>query len=200
VRIRAGSAALAVDVALKAALVALLVFAAARQDLPQFHGKSMTGRAIGYPLAALVVPVAWFVLSRRRRRRYPVVVDILVVLPFVIDMAGNAANLYDTISWWDDVNHLVNWAILVGGFGVLLLSTSLERWSIFGLAVGFGATTAILWELMEYVTFIRHSPELKTAYHDTLGDLALGLAGSVLAGAAVATLGRRARPVPREDL
>jgi hypothetical protein len=153
----------------------------------------MTGRAIGYPLAALVVPVVWFVLSRRRRLRYPVVVDILVVLPFVIDMAGNAANLYDTISWWDDVNHFVNWTILAGGFGVFLLSTTLDRWPIFGLAVGFGATTAILWELLEYLTFIRHSPELKTAYHDTLGDLALGLAGSVVAGLLVAFLGQPAR-------
>lgn len=190
-RSRAGAAALAVDVAVKAALVALLVFAAARQDLPQFHGKSMTGRAIGYPLAALVVPVCWFVLSRRRHVRYPVAVDILVVMPFVIDMAGNAANLYDTISWWDDLNHFVNWAILVSGFGVLLLSTSLGRWPIFGLAVGFGATTAILWELLEYVTFIRHSPELTTAYTDTLGDLALGLAGSAFAGALVVCIGRR---------
>jgi hypothetical protein len=41
------------------------------------------------------------------------------------------------------------------------------------------------------VTFIRHSPELKTAYHDTLGDLALGLAGSVAASVAVAWLGQR---------
>ena len=193
-RVRAGSAALAVDLALKAALVGLLVFAVARQDLPQFHGKSMTGRAIGYPLAALVVPVAWWLYSRRRSVRFPVAVDILVVMPFLIDMAGNAANLYDTVSWWDDLNHFVNWAILVAGFGVLLLSTSLDRWPIFGLAVGFGATTAILWELLEYVTFIRNSPELKTAYHDTLGDLALGLAGSAVAGAAVAWLGRRPRP------
>jgi hypothetical protein len=187
---RAGSAVLLVDLALKALLVGLLIFAAARQDLPQFHGKSMTGRAIGYPLAALVVPVGWWLLSRRRAVRFPVAVDILVVAPFAIDMAGNAANLYDTVSWWDDANHLVNWAILGAGFGVLLLSTTLGRWPIFGLAVGFGATTAILWELLEYVTFIRHSPELKTAYHDTLGDLALGLAGSTVAGAVVARFGR----------
>jgi hypothetical protein len=197
VRSRAESAALAADLALKVALVGLLVFAAARQDLPQFQDKSMTGRAIGYPLATLVVPVVWFVLSRRRHVRYPVAVDILVILPFLIDMAGNAANLYDTVSWWDDLNHFVNWAILAGAMGVLLLSTSLGRWPIFGLAVGFGATTAILWELLEYVTFIRHSPELKTAYHDTLGDLALGVTGSALAAAAVAMLGRHARPVPR---
>ena len=189
---RAGSAALSVDLALKAVLVGLLIFAVARQDLPQFHGKSMTGRAIGYPLAALVVPVGWWLLSRRRTVRFPVGVDMLVVAPFVIDMAGNAANLYDTVTWWDDANHLVNWAMLVAGFGVLLLSTTLGRWPIFGLAVGFGATTAILWELLEYVTFIRHSPELKTAYRDTLGDLALGLAGSAVAAAAVAWLGRGA--------
>ena len=79
---------------------------------------------------------------------------MLIVAPSVIDMAGNAANLYDTVSWWDDVNHFVNWAIL--------------------------------WELLEYVTFIRRSPELKTAYTDTLGDLSLGLSGSVVAAAAIA--------------
>jgi len=182
---------LAANGALKLALVALLAFAIARQDLPQFHGKSMTGRALGYPVAALIVPVTWWIVSRRRRVRYPVVVDMLVVAPFVIDMIGNAANLYDTVSWWDDVNHLCNWAILVGGFGVLLLSTELDRWPLFGLAVGFGAVTAILWELLEYVTFIRHSPELETAYHDTLGDLTLGLTGSVIAAALVVRFGRR---------
>ena len=52
------------------------------------------------------------------------------------------------------------------------------------LVVGFGAATAILWEIAEYFAFIRVSPELDTAYVDTLGDLTLGLAGSVLAGMA----------------
>jgi hypothetical protein len=188
---RSASSALALDVAVKLALVGLLVFAVARQDLPQFHGKSMTGRAVGYPIAALVVPVVWWIASRRRRIAYPYAVDILVVLPFLIDMAGNAANLYDTISWWDDVNHLANWGILVAGLGVLLLRTHLDAWPIFGLAVGFGGVTAILWELLEYVTFIRNSPELKTAYHDTLGDLAMGLTGSTIAASATALLARQ---------
>ena len=190
--IPSGSRALALDLAVKLALVALLAYAVLHQNSPQFHGKSMTGRAIGYPLAALVVPIGWWLVSRRRRVAYPVAVDILIVLPFLIDTAGNAANLYDTVSWWDDVNHLVNWAILVGGFGILLLRTRLGRWPLWGLGVGFGAVTAILWELLEYVTFIRNSPELTTAYHDTLGDLALGLLGSALAAAVVAWFGRRA--------
>ena len=57
-----------------------------------------------------------------------------------------------------------------------------------GLAVGFGAVTAILWEFLEYYTFIRHSSELRTAYTDTLGDLALGLSGSVLAALLTVTV------------
>ncbi len=63
---------------------------------------------------------------------------------------------------------------------------------MFGLAVGFGCVTAVLWEFAEYFTFIRNSPELRTAYTDTLGDLALGLAGSVFAATlAVTVLGPR---------
>jgi hypothetical protein len=100
--------ALGLDLAVKASLVGLLVFAIARPDLPQFHGKGIAGRAIGYPIAALIVPAVWWYLSRRRRIEYSYSLDVLVVLPFLIDTAGNAANLYDTISWWDDLNHFVN--------------------------------------------------------------------------------------------
>ena len=56
------------------------------------------------------------------------------------------------------------------------------------IAIGFGAVTAILWEFGEYFAFIRNSPELATAYTDTLGDLALSLAGSVVAAVVTYTL------------
>ena len=49
----------------------------------------------------------------------------------------------------------------------------------------------MLWEFAEYITFIRNSSELDTAYTDTLGDLALGLTGSVAAAALTATALRR---------
>jgi hypothetical protein len=164
------------------------VLALAAPDLPQFEGKAFAGRAIAYPLAVLVVPAAWWLAGRRRGARFPADVDILLTLPFVIDMLGNALDLYDSIDWWDDANHFVNWAILVAGFGRLLVRTELARAVVAGLAVGFGAVTAILWELLEYVTFIRHSGELQTAYTDTLGDLMLGLSGSIVAAVATATL------------
>ena len=175
------------NLAVKAALIGLLLFAVVRDDLEQFQGKAMAGRALTYPLAALVVPVGWW-LARRRRGRlaYPYAADILLVLPFLIDTVGNALDLYDTVEWWDDANHLVNWAILTLAAGHVLLRLPLGRWTTGALAVGFGATTAILWEFAEYFAFIRDSPELRTAYTDTLGDLALGLTGSLLAAAATA--------------
>jgi hypothetical protein len=177
-----------VDAAVKVALVALLLYAVVRRDLPQFQGKAVVGRALAYPVAALIVPAVW--LARGRRGRYPYDIDVLVVLPFLIDTAGNAANLYDTISWWDDLNHFVNWLILVCAFGRLLVRLPVGRLNAFALAVGFGCVTAVLWELGEYLTFIRNNEhELRTAYTDTLGDLALGgIAGSTVAAALTATV------------
>jgi len=45
--IRSASSALALERRRQARARRVLVFAVARQDLPQFHGKSMTGRAVG---------------------------------------------------------------------------------------------------------------------------------------------------------
>ncbi|HEV3407812.1 MAG TPA: hypothetical protein VG079_03910 [Gaiellaceae bacterium] len=184
------------NVAVKVALVALLLFAVARPDLPQFEGKAMTGRALTYPIATLIVPVGWWLASRQRRREYPYALDILLVLPFLIDTAGNAANLYDAIEWWDDLNHFVNWGLLVAAFGQFLVRLPLGRIATAAIAIGFGGVTAILWEFAEYFTFIRGGPEIATAYTDTLGDLALGLSGSVVAALATVTL---TWPRPRRD-
>jgi hypothetical protein len=112
---------------------------------------------------------------------------VLLVLPFLIDVAGNAANLYDTVTGGttrttSSIGRLSSppsgscccgYASALGGVR---------------LAVGFGAVTAMLWEFPEYYTFTRHSSELRTAYTDTLSDLALGLGGSVLAATITVTL------------
>ena len=180
-----------VDVAIKAALVGLLVFSLARPDLPQFAGKAMWGRAIAYPVGVMIVPVAWWLSGRRPP--YPYAIDILLGLPFLIDVAGNAADLYDTIGWWDDLNHFVNWGLLSAAFGQFLIRLNVGRIEAAGLTIGFGGVTAILWEFAEYITFIRNSSELDTAYTDTLGDLALGLSGSVVAALVTFLWSRRRR-------
>ena len=89
---------LAIDVATKAATIVLLLVALSLPELPQFQGKAFAGRAIAYPIALAIVPVVWLLL--RRPIPYPVVPDILIGLPFLIDMVGNALGLYDSVEWW----------------------------------------------------------------------------------------------------
>ena len=67
-------------------------------------------------------------------------VDTLLGLSFLIDVLGNTLDLYDSISWWDDINHYVNWAILSGALGWFLVRLPLACRVTFGLVVGFGAT------------------------------------------------------------
>jgi hypothetical protein len=181
--------ALWLDLGVKLSLVLLLAFGAF-SDLERFAGKAFGWRLLGYSVAALIVPAIW--AARGRRRPYPFAADTLFVLPFLIDTLGNALDLYDSVDWWDDANHFVNWALLSGAVALTLLRTDVRRVELFSLVVGFGAVTAILWEIGEYFAFIRNSPELATAYKDTLGDLALGLSGTTLTAAiAIIPLGRR---------
>jgi hypothetical protein len=182
-----------INVAAKVALVALLLHAVAFPHLPQYDGKGIGARLATYPISALIVPAIWFLRRRLGRTTgdYPHLIDLCVVLPFLIDTAGNAANLYDSITWWDDVMHFVTWVPWVVAFGLFMLrvARSHGRLVIFGLTLGFGAATHIVWEIAEYTAFIKGNPdELATAYKDTIGDLAMSLSGSVFGAVLVATV------------
>lgn len=181
----------------KATLVGLLMLALLRLDLDRFAGKGMPARAIGYPLLVAVVPALWLGQRSRARRSgapeppYPALVALLVTAPFVIDLAGNALDLFDRVDVFDDLCHFGNWALLSGAVGVALVGRrDLPGWLVAAVCTGFGATTAILWELVEYAGSIDEGPERVTIYRDTVGDLVLGLFGSVLAGLACAFAGR----------
>ena len=182
---------LVIDGACKIGLVLLLLHAVAFPDLPQYYGKGIGARLATYPISVMIVPVVWFVGRKRfGRHPYPYIIDICVVAPFLIDTLGNALNLYDTINWWDDVMHFVTWVPWVIAFGLTVRYRShLRRFDVFAITVGFGAITHIIWELLEYVAFIRGNPtEFSSAYKDTLGDLAMSLSGSFTGGAVVATI------------
>ena len=181
---------LAVDVGVKVATVGLLVFALASPELPQFQGKAFAGRAIAYPVALLALPILWWLLARRRIP-FPLASDILLGLPFLIDVAGNALNLYDTVDRWDDLNHLVNWGLHTAAIGLLLRYGPWGQRTRVALAFCWAVTSAVLWEFAEFVTFVPNSPEAATAYRDTLGDIALGMVGGLLAAIVTARLPRR---------
>lgn len=163
-----------------------LAVAVALPDLDQFAGKAFLARLIAYPLMMLAVPAAWWWKNREREAPAPWPAFAWIALPFLVDVTGNTLDLYDSIGWWDDANHLVNWFFLGLGAGLLFTrSLPAPRWAVWVLTAGVGAILAIAWELGEYVAFIRGGTELETAYTDTLGDLALGTLGATIAGAVV---------------
>lgn len=182
---------LRLDVALKALVVGLTAIGAF-SGLARFDDKGFGWRLAFYPVAVMVLPVAWRFL--RRGQPFPVVADVLITLPFLIDVLGNVLDLYARISWWDDANHFLNWALLSAGVGLLVARAGLSPLVTGALIVGWGCVSALLWELGEYAAFIRtNTDELATAYTDTLGDMTLGTLGSVVAAVAVVLWLRRSR-------
>jgi len=183
---------LRLNIAIKVTLVALLLHAVVFPDLPQYDGKGIGTRLALYPVSIWFVPFVWWLALRRRGRdlRYPHLIDICVALPFTIDTAGNATNLYDTIVWWDDVMHFVTWVPWVIAFGLAIRERShLRRVDVAMITIGFGAVTHVVWEVLEYLAFIRNNPnELAGAYTDTIGDLVMSLSGSITGSVLVGTV------------
>jgi hypothetical protein len=184
--------------------VAQLAVATFVHGLPQFEGKGFGARLVAYPVMMLLVPAGWVGWQRYQRHRgrsradaapLPWAGFALIMAPFLIDVTGNTLDLYDSLGWWDDANHFVNWFLLCVGIGLLLLRASIRPpWTLGLLVAGIGALLAVMWELGEWYTFIRHGTELDTAYEDTLFDEVLGSLGGAIAGYVIA---RRARTATR---
>ena len=101
--------------------VGQLVVATFADGLPQFEGKAFGGRLVAYPIAMLLPPSIWWLATRRRHdRTLPWAGFAFIASPFLVDVTGNTLNLYDTVEWWDDLNHYVNWLLLSFGIGLLL--------------------------------------------------------------------------------
>jgi hypothetical protein len=156
--------------------------------LDRFADKAFGARLVAYPLMMLLVPALWWALVKRRSPEEPAPYGAfsLIMLGFLVDVTGNSLDLYDSLTWWDDMNHFVNWVFLLTGIGLIIGRSVQPTWALVVMVAGLGAVLAIGWELGEWWTFIRHGTELDTAYEDTLGDETLGTLGATVAGALVA--------------
>ena len=165
--------------------------------IDRFADKAFGARLIAYPLLMLLAPAGWWLVDLRRERRQqaPYGAFTLVMLPFLVDVTGNTLDLYDSVGWWDDFNHFLNWFLLLTGLGLLLCGAVRPSWAVVVVVCGLGAILAVGWEVGEWWTFIRNGTELDTAYEDTLGDEVLGTLGALCAGLLVARrlAGRRER-------
>ena len=171
----------------------LIAFCIVGQQLARFSGKGMMLRVSTYPLAAFAVPLFWH--FKLRDQPYPHLADAFILLPFVIDLFGNAANLFDTIRIYDDAAHFVNWIFLVSGFGILLSSFNLSRLNIAMLSLGLGCAAAVLWEIAEFIAMKTGTTRLFLTYEDTIGDLGIAFAGSSLGAFASACFFCRKKPI-----
>lgn len=178
------------NVAAKAMLVLLLLLVVIDPDGSNLRNKAAEARAIGYPLASFIVPVIWL-LAWKERASFPWVPDLLVTLTCFTDILGNRMDLYDSIVWFDDLMHFVNTGLIAATVILLSLHHSASRTRVVERSLAVGATAAILWELAEFYAFISGGTERAFAYEDTLGDLALGVLGSVVAALVIHTLWSR---------
>ena len=165
------------------ATVAQLAVAEYVPGIERFADKAFGARLLAYPALMLAVPALWWLVVKRRRPAAvpPYGAFALVMLGFLVDTTGNSLDLYDSIVWWDDLNHFVNWFFLLSGIGLVIAGSVQPLWARVVVVAGLGCLLALGWELGEWYTFIRHGTELDTAYEDTLGDLTLGTSGALLA-------------------
>lgn len=182
---------ISLTVLVRLALIAILIYAVTHQGMPQFHGKGMTWRLLLYPLVTMIVPAYWLLFSRHSGEPYPFALDILVGIPPLFDSAGNALNLYDRVTWWDDFNHLINPVFIAIAFGLLLTDLPLGRFAFGIYILGIGAILGMIWNWRNISRSVRRSPEFTSAYSDTMGDLLFDLLGSLIGVAIVTLLFRR---------
>jgi hypothetical protein len=176
---------LVLDVAVKLAVVGFALYPLARPESSHFHGKAMGARAWLYPAATLVIPVIW--LLSGRPGPYPFLADTALGLPFLVDAAANVFGLFE-IRGFDAIPHSTGWFFLTVAFGLGVAPLVAERWVAFGLALGFGATIDILWEIGEFALMRSGASGLQLTYENTIQDLAMSLGGAALGALAVATV------------
>jgi hypothetical protein len=161
--------------------------------IDRFADKAFGARLLAYPAMMLLVPALWWFFVKRRHPEEPPPYGAfsLIMLGFLVDVTGNSLDFYDSLTWWDDMNHFVNWVFLLTGIGLIIGGSVRPPWARVLMIAGLGAMLAIAWELGEWWTFIRHGTEIDTAYEDTLGDETLGTLGALLAGLLVQSIFQR---------
>lgn len=128
-----------------------------------------------------ILATAMLVIILRRfqqaGRLVPPAAAWLAVAGVWFDAAGNFANLYASIVWWDKLAHLVGTAALATGLW-LVLEAVCDRRSIrltafqFGLSVlGFAMLLAVLYEISEYLGDLVVATHRVTDFYDTADDL-----------------------------
>lgn len=120
----------------------------------------------------------------------PGAIDIATGITAVVAAWSNVLDLYEIVPAWDKLIHA-----LLGGLVALLAVTLAQRAGAVPAAgdrravpllvtttVAFGLATGVLWEMLEWTGHTYIDPGVHVGYDDTIGDLAAGGFGSLVAG------------------
>ncbi|NYG58658.1 hypothetical protein BJ980_001581 [Nocardioides daedukensis] len=195
------SAVRVLDISAKFLMIVMLFATLLNPEIGNMADKGAEARAIGYPLASFAVPAIWL-LFWRDRASFPWLADLFVTITCFTDILGNRMDLYDRIVWFDDWMHFMNTGLLTAAVVLLTLPRSASFGATLERALAFGVPAAVFWEFAEFFAFLSKSTERVSAYPDTLGDLALGSFGAVLAAVIIHSLwqsGRLQNTAPQLD-
>lgn len=121
--------------------------------------------------------------------------DIVFCVIVLVAAWSNVLDLYRTVSGWDSVVHLVCTAVLSLMLYLLLVRLSVvpapgsacfRRRTAIVLTTMIGLALSALWEMVEWVGFVLVTEEIYATYDDTIGDMAAGGLGALLAGVLLA--------------
>lgn len=130
-------------------------------------------------LVCLAITITW-------RARLPAALEIATDLTLLVAAWSSVFLLYERYDHWDLVVHFAATAVLAE-----LTFRALERWSRLSspgpvshvvLVSSLGAALALVWEYLEFAGYYLVDPQVNVGYLDTMGDMAAGHAGAVVAG------------------
>ncbi|MFF5045007.1 hypothetical protein [Streptomyces nigra] len=134
--------------------------------------------------------------------------DLLLCAALTWAAWSSVFHWYRVTDWYDTAVHSVTPGavaatlhLLLARWGLLPSPTDrgLRRASVPLITTALGATVACLWELYEWLATDVFDAKVLVGYEDTIADMAAGVAGSLVAGLALAWWASRASPGPRDD-
>ena len=168
-----------INISLKLVLLISLIVALTSY-IPNLEGKGMAYRTPFYLIAISFLPLLSYI---KKWKNYPYATDILLILPFLLDTFGNFLGYFDSIVFFDDLLHILNWILIVMSIQTFRLQNRNFNKDDYMFGVGMGTLIIVIWELLEWILSVDGLgliTALHLSYNDTMGDLFGSVLGSFI--------------------
>ncbi|WP_282693313.1 hypothetical protein [Streptomyces sp. CC208A] len=150
---------------------------------------------------AVMLTLLFLALLLTRVARLPALLDLLLCAALTWATWSSVFRWYGTADWYDTAVHSVTPGVVAVTLHVLLArgrllpppgGRALRRASVPLITTALGATVASVWEMYEWLASDVFDAAVRVGYEDTIADLAVGCAGSLVAGLILARRAARA--------